>query len=116
LVSALERAALITEERVAGNVRAHVKIEVSGDLLKISTISAIGSTYEELAIEHSGNDLVIAFNNRFLIDSVRACDAEKVTMSLSSPLTSMNITPEANSYDENGVEELFMLLPVRTKD
>lgn len=116
LESALERAALITEERVAGNVRAHVKLDFEGDLLKISTISAIGSTYEEIAIEHGGNDITIAFNNRFLIDSVRACDADEVVMSLSSPLNSMNITPVENSYEENGVEELFMLLPVRTKE
>ena len=28
----------------------------------------------------------------------------------------MNITPEENDYEQNGAEELFMLLPVRTKD
>ena len=116
LVGALERAALITEEKVAGNVRAHVKLEFIEDVLKISTISAIGSTYEELPIEHTGNDLTIAFNNRFLIDSVRACDAERLTMTFSTPLNGMNIVPSEGTYEENEVEELFMLLPVRTKE
>ena len=116
LLSSLERAALITEEKIAGSVRAHVKLDFSEDLLRISAISAAGSTYDEVSIDHTGDDLVIAFNNRFLIDGVRACDAEKVRMTMSSPLGSMNITPEDNDYEQNGAEELFMLLPVRTKD
>ena len=116
ILSALERAALITEEKVAGNVRAHVKLNVSEGVLRISAISAIGSTYDELNVEHEGNDIVIAFNNRFLIDSIRSCDSEKVVLTMSTPLNSMNITPIENNYEENGVEELFMLLPVRTKD
>ena len=116
LLSALERAALITEEKVARNVRAHVKLNLNEGVLRISAISAVGSTYDELNVEQNGDDIVIAFNNRFLIDSIRSCDSENVLLSLSSPLNSMNITPVENDYEANGVEELFMLLPVRTKD
>ncbi len=116
LISALERAALITEEKVAGNVRAHVKLDFSEDILKISAISVIGSTYDEVNIEHTANDIVIAFNNRFLIDSMRSCSGDKVEMKLSSPLASMNILPVGKSYEENGIDEFYMLLPVRTKD
>lgn len=110
LVSALERAALVTEERIAGSVRSHVKLELVGDVLKISAVSSAGSTYEELSVEHTGDDILIAFNNRYLIDSVRACSSDKIVLSMSSPLTSMNIEPESKE------EEIFMLLPVRMKD
>ncbi len=110
---ALEKAALVTEERIAGSVRAHVKLDVSGELLKISANSSAGSIYDEVAIDHEGDDLLIAFNNRFLIDSVRACNAERVRLSMSSPLTSMNIQP---ADCEDGKEEIFMLLPVRMKE
>ena len=113
LVSALERASLVTEERIAGSVRSHVKLDVSAGLLKISAVSSAGSTYDEINVGHEGDDLLIAFNNRFLIDSVRACGAEKVILSMSSPLASMNINP---SEEEEGKEEVFMLLPVRMKD
>ena len=116
LLSALERATLITEEKIAGSVRAHVKLDFYGDNLRISAISAAGSTYDEIAIGHEGDDLVIAFNNRFLIDGVRSCDSEKVRMAMSSPLGSMNMTPADNDYEQNDKEELYMLLPVRTKD
>ena len=113
LISALERAALVTEERIAGSVRSHVKLEVSGNELKISAVSSAGSTYDELYIGHDGDDILIAFNNRYLIDSVRACDSEKLKLCLSSPLTSMNICP---MEEKEGEEEIFMLLPVRMKD
>ena len=114
LISALERAALVTEEKIAGSVRSCVKLDVNGDVLKISAVSSAGSTYDELAIEHDGGDLLIAFHNRFLIDSVRACDAEMVKISLSTALTSINIEP--CDEEESNKEDIYMLLPVRMKD
>lgn len=113
LLSALERAALVTEERIAGNTRSHVKLDIAGNLLAISANSAIGSTYDEVEVIHEGKDMFIAFNNKYLIDSVRACRSERITISLSSALTSINIEPEIN---DEGSEDIFMLLPVRMKD
>ena len=114
LLAALDRAALITEERVAGSVRSHVKLQFEGGLLKVMASSAAGSTYDEIEIEHEGADILIAFNNRYLIDSVRACEAETVRIALSSPLTSVNIEPAEGGSEAS--EDLFMLLPVRMKE
>ncbi len=113
LISALEHAALITEEKVAGSVRSHVRLEIEGNILKISATSGTGSAYDELSVDHEGDDLIIAFNNRYLIDSLRACSADRVKISLSSPLTSINIEPDD---DDTTDRDLFMLLPVRMKD
>ena len=113
LIASLDRAALVTEEKVAGSVRSHVKLLFEGNLLKISAISALGSTYDEMEIEHEGIDLLIAFNNRFLIDCLRASDEEKVRISMTSALTSINVEPAEKKEDS---EELFMLLPVRMKE
>ncbi len=113
LIAALERAALVTEEKVAGSVRSHVKLQFEGKLLKISAVSTLGSTYDEIEIEHEGEDLLIAFNNRFLIESLKASSASKVKISLSTPLTSINIEP---AEDLGAQTELFMLLPVRMKE
>lgn len=112
-ISALEHAALITEEKVAGSVRSHVRLETEGSVLKISATSGTGSAYDEVAIGHEGDDIVIAFNNRYLIDSLRACSADRIKISMSSPLTSINIEP---NDDDSTDEDLFMLLPVRMKD
>ena len=114
LLAALDRAALITEERVAGSVRSHVKLQIEGGLLKVMASSTAGSTYDEIEIEHEGADILIAFNNRYLIDSVRACEAETVRLALSSPLTSVNVEPQEGGSEAS--EDLFMLLPVRMKE
>ena len=113
LVSALERAALVTEERIAGSVRSHVKLEFDDNILRISANSSAGSTYDEIETVSEGGKIAIAFNNRYLIDSVRSCTGEKIRLSLSSPLTSMNIQPLDS---EDGSDDIFMLLPVRTKE
>ena len=119
LLSALERAALITEEKISGSGRSHVRLEVVGDILKISATSnsGVGSSYDEVFVEHEGEDLAIAFNNRYLIDSLRASDAVRVKLSLSGARTSMNIEPADPETEENaGDSELFFLLPVRMKE
>ena len=115
LISALERAAIITEERVPNSVRSHVKLQLEGDLLKILAISTAGSTYDEITVDHEGDDITIAFKNRYLLDALRACTADRVKISLTSHLTSINVEPcDIEADDEN--KELFMLLPVRIKE
>ncbi len=110
MLSALERACLITEERIAGAVKANVKLQIEGEILKILANSSAGSTYDEIEVEHEGDDLLIAFNNRYLIDCVRACGGDDIVIYLSSALTSINIVP---AEKEEGVTEEYMLLPVR---
>ena len=113
LILALERASLVTEEKVAGSLRSHVKLEISDGLLKISANSSTGSTYDEIEVDHEGDSIIIAFNNRYLIESVRACNSERIRISLSSPLAIINIEPVDGEENE---EDLFMLLPVKMKD
>ena len=113
MIAALERAALVTEEKIAGSVRSHVKLEFDGGVLMVSAVSTLGSTYDEIEIEQEGDRILIAFNNRFLLDSLRASDAKKVKISMTSALTSINIEP-AEADEE--CTDLFMLLPVRMKE
>ena len=110
LLSALERASLITEERIIGEVRPNVKLNLEDGLLKISAVSSAGSMYDEIPVKHEGENLLIAFNNRYLIDSVGSCGGENIKIDLSSPLSSIIMTPVEKEENE---EEEFMLLPVR---
>ena len=117
LLSALERAALITEERVPGAVRSSVRLDIVGGMLKVSAVSGLGSSYDEMPIRHEGGDLTIAFNNRYLMDSLRACRAGDVRLSMSTSLSSINIEPVLSEEETAaGESELYFLLPVRTKE
>ncbi len=113
LLNALERASLITDEKIAGRLSAYVKMSVEDDYLIISAASINGSSHDELRIEHEGEDIVIAFNNRYLIDSLRSCESERVKLLISSPLTGMNVVPS----DENDNScEIYMIQPIRMND
>lgn len=113
-LSALERASLITEEKSGSS---HVKLTTAADTLQISATSGAGSAYDEISAIQEGEDIVIAFNNRYLMDSLRSSAAEKIKLSMSGPRSSMNIEPaDPETEDTAGDSELFMILPVRMKD
>lgn len=115
LLMALEKAAIVTEEKIVGAGRAYVKMSLEGGLLKVTAESALGSSYDEIPVEHEGEDIVIAFNNRYLIDSVRSCTGDTVELQMSTPLTSVNIIP-VHPDDGEDTEDVFFLLPVRMQN
>ena len=115
LMLALEKAAIVTEEKIVGAGRTHVKLSLEGELLKITADSSLGSSYDEIPVEHEGDDIVIAFNNRYLIDSVRSCTTDEVELQMSTPLTSVNILPVYGEGEEATSDDIFFLLPVRMK-
>lgn len=115
LLMALEKAAIVTEEKIVGAGRAYVKLSLEGGLLKVTAESALGSSYDEIPVEHEGEDIVIAFNNRYLIDSVRSCTGDTVELQMSTPLTSVNIIP-VHPDDGEDTEDVFFILPVRMQN
>ena len=115
LLMALEKAAIVTEEKIVGAGRAYVKLSLEGGLLKVTAEYALGSSYDEIPVEHEGEDIVIAFNNRYLIDSVRSCTGDTVELQMSTPLTSVNIIP-VHPDDGEDTEDVFFLLPVRMQN
>ena len=72
-------------------------------------MSTISSLYDEVECEHEGEDLIIAFNNKFLLDCIAACNSEKVLISLNSAYSSANVTPD----DEDADNDLYMVLPMK---
>ena len=56
--------------------------------------------------QYNGEDLVIAFNARFLIEMLNAADSDEVNLELSTPTKAGIIKP--SEQDEN--EELLMLV------
>ena len=100
---------------MAGAAKSYVKLRIEGDLLKVLADSAYGSTYDEVPVTHEGEDLLIAFSNRYLMECMRASDAQNLRIDLSSPLAGINIQP-ADAEKNEEEEEFFMLLPVRIKE
>ncbi|MBQ8275195.1 MAG: DNA polymerase III subunit beta [Clostridia bacterium] len=114
LLGALERATLVTEEKVVGAVRSWVKLTFGGPKLEISSISSTGRIYDEVENYYYGEPIEIGFNNRYLIDTLRACTAERVTLSLTSPLMRMVVEPAED--EATLTDQVFMVVPVRMHD
>ena len=114
LLGALERATLVTEEKVIGQVRSWVKLTFGGPKVEISAISSTGKIYDEVDAVYEGEELEIGFNNRYLLDTLRACTAERISLYLISPLMRMIIRPAEG--EETLTDQLFMVVPVRMRD
>ncbi len=114
-VETLIRARLITEEAIDGHTRPPIKLTVEGGSLDVSAVNINGSYNDVLPISHDGDDLMISFNNKFLIDALSASEAERVKVSFSSTLSGITVEPaEGEKFLEKSTE-LFMILPVRNK-
>lgn len=73
LRAALERASIITEDKLGGNSRTYVRFDVVDGCVKISSASTGGSIYEEVPAAKNGNDVTIGFTCRYLLDALRSC-------------------------------------------
>ncbi len=113
LLEGLERAFLIAEEKVQGSGRSHVKLVVSGNMLTLSSSSANGKVYDEMPCTHEGGDLEIGFNCRYLTNSVRAAESDRLYLTLKSPRQSITIEPVDKKEEESF---FYMVLPVRMNE
>jgi DNA polymerase-3 subunit beta len=105
LTESVERVSIVISEKLKNPLRC-----VYGDgVVKLSCTAAMGRAYDECAIEGNGGDLEIGFNNRFLLDALRAVPDENVIMELGSSVSPcVMLPPEDGNY-------LFMVLPVRLR-
>ncbi len=92
LRGALERASIITEDKLGGNSRTYVKFDVLDGHVDISSASTGGSIFEEIPAAKNGDDLTIAFTCRYLIDALRACpEAYTLRIRMNNPTSGVCI-------------------------
>lgn len=105
LITCVERVSLIVSEKLKNPVR----MSFDGDTVRMSCITAIGKSYDECQIDGTIDGLEIGFNNRYLLDALRAAADDTVVVSLKGALNPLVITPvEGDRYT-------YLVLPVRLK-
>ncbi|MBR6514845.1 MAG: DNA polymerase III subunit beta [Clostridia bacterium] len=112
-LGALERASLVTEDKTMGQAKSILRCNFEDNMLKISSVSVSGKVYDEVFTEKQGDDIVIGFNCRYLLDALRACDSEKLKLSLTSQLMGMTLQPAEEGEDGTFT---FLVLPVKIKE
>ena len=106
LLTSIDRVSLIISDKLKSPLRC-----VFGDgTLSISTKTAIGDAADQCAIGGDGGGLEIGFNNKYLMDALKAVPAQRVKLELTSGVAPCVIRPVEG--EENFV---YMVLPVRLK-
>ncbi len=106
LLSSIERVSLIISEKLKSPLRC-----VFGDgTVDITTKTAIGDAADRCPITGDGGGLEIGFNNKYLIDALKAAPAEKLRLEFTSGVAPCVILPA-----EGEESFLYMVLPVRLK-
>ena len=106
LLSSIDRVSLIISDKLKSPLRC----VFDNGVLKISTKTAIGDAYDQCPIQGDGEGLEIGFNNKYLMDALKAAPADKVRLELTTGVSPCVILPT-----EGEEKFLYMVLPVRLR-
>lgn len=102
LIECIERTSLIITDRSSP-----VRLVVEDGTMKFSSVTAIGTATDKMPAEIEGNKVEVGFNNRFLIDALKATEQDEIRMEFGSSNQPIIIKPfEGDSF-------FYLVLPVR---
>lgn len=105
LEQAVDRVSLIISDKVKSPVRC----VFSNDHVSLLTISAYGRASDECELSGECDKMEIGFNNRYLLDALRAAPSENLLLCVTSPVQPCVIIPQ--DADDDSFQ--YMVLPVR---
>lgn len=101
LLDCIDRATLLVKE----GDKKPVIISVMDGMMQLKMNSTVGSMDEEIDIDKEGKDLMIGFNPKFLIDSLRVIEDEEINVYM--------VNPKAPCFIRNAEETyIYVVLPV----
>lgn len=103
LLKTVERVSLIVEEKLKKPVVFNIKDEE----INFSCNSSIGKATDKLELFINGENMDIAFNNKYVLDALKHVNEEEIKIEFESPEKPMKITPS------KGGNFMFLVLPVR---
>jgi len=106
LLASIDRVSLIISDKLKSPLRC---VFGKGEI-RITTKTAIGDAYDCCPVEGDGGDLEIGFNNKYMMDALKAAPADRIRLELSTGVSPCVIVPE-----EEEESFLYMVLPVRLR-
>ena len=80
-------------------------ITISDNNMELKIESSIGSMHENIEIAQDGQDIMIGFNPKFLIDVLKAVDDDEISLYMINPKSPCAIKDSHESY-------IYIVLPV----
>ncbi len=110
LIKAIELVSVMVNERT--NI---VKFNFENNGLEISTDTPeSGSGKDFLDIEYSYENLLIAFNYKYVLDSLKNMDSKNVKVEMSTNLSASIFKPEAENEEEDNIY-ICLIMPVQVR-
>ena len=106
LLTVFERVSLMISEKYKSPVRCLFE----DGLVKLSAATALGKATDECPLEGDAQGLEIGFNNRYVLDALRAAPTDELVLQLSSPTSPCVILPASGDGSF-----LYLILPVRIR-
>jgi DNA polymerase-3 subunit beta len=106
VIEAVERVSLIISDKLKSPVRC----TFDENVLRLVTSTTLGKASDECPVEGNAEGLEIGFNNKYLLDALKAAPADDIIIRLSSGTLPCLILPT-----DGGDNFLYMVLPVRLK-
>lgn len=104
LLYAVERASLIITNDVG---KSPIVLNIEEMEIKIDCETSAGHVKELIPVEMQGENVKIGFNNRFLLDALKAVDSDEITMSFNGGMKPCLITPvKGDAYK-------YLVLPLK---
>ena len=106
LTDAVERTSLLISDRL----RSPIRLSAMDQKVQLNCSTSMGKAHDEVDCEMSGEAVSMGFNNKYLMDALKASDCDMVKLEINGALSPMRILPlEGESF-------LFLVLPVRVKN
>jgi DNA polymerase-3 subunit beta len=105
-IDCFERCGLVIDEKSKSPIR----LQVIPGALQVKCVTNNGKVDEEIPCHVEGEDMLVGFNNKFLLDALRGAAAEakeEILLELTSPFSGMAITsPDTQSF-------YYMVVPLK---
>lgn len=106
LTQSVERVSLIINDKL----KSPIKCVFSDGYINITAVTALGKAADECRIDGDGENLEIGFNNRYLLDALKAAPADNITLLMNTSVSPCIIGPAGD--EDNFV---YMVLPIRMR-
>ncbi|MDF2568341.1 MAG: polymerase subunit beta, partial [Oscillospiraceae bacterium] len=104
-ISSIERASIIITDRI----KSPIKAIFDNESITVSCTTSMGKVFDQIGAQSNGESVTIGFNNKYMIDALKATECDEVYIDLNGPLSPMKVVPlESDNF-------LFLVLPVRLK-
>lgn len=102
----LERCSLIVDEKN----KCPIRCEIGGGVMKINCKTAIGKVNDAISADISGEAVTIGFNNRLMLEALKAAEGDKVRIRLNGAMKVIELLPPM------GESYIFLVMPIQLKN